>query len=91
VPNRPTVFYGWTDLTYLLHRQHVSWGYYLNQPAMPACADRNEASCQQTIRADQVPQLWNPLPYFDTVNFDFGQSPRKPLLLPAHPAPGPAS
>jgi phospholipase C len=62
------VFYGWTDLTYLLHRQHVSWGYYLNQPAMPTCADRDAASCQHTIRADQVPQLWNPLPYFDTVN-----------------------
>ena len=21
--------YAWTDLTYLLHKQHVSWGYYL--------------------------------------------------------------
>jgi phospholipase C len=64
------VFYGWTDLTYLLHRQHVSWRYYLDEPTLPRCANPNAASCQSNIKSDQVPQIWNPLPYFDTVNQD---------------------
>jgi phospholipase C len=45
----PTPF-AWTDLTWLLHRYHVSWGYYLDHgaqtPADPA----------------GVPAIWNVLP-----------------------------
>ncbi len=35
--SRPTPF-AWTDVTYLLHRKHVSWGYYLDHGAV---ADHN--------------------------------------------------
>ena len=29
--------YAWTDLTYLLHKQHVSWGYYVVAGTEPDC------------------------------------------------------
>ena len=29
--------YAWTDLTYLLHRRHVSWGYYVKKGPEPDC------------------------------------------------------
>jgi phospholipase C len=32
--------YPWTDLTYLLHRRHVSWRYYVANGSQPDCADR---------------------------------------------------
>src|SRR6185437_11268142 len=31
--------YAWTDLTYLLHLQNVSWGYYVFQGSEPDCED----------------------------------------------------
>ena len=31
--------YAWTDLTYLLHRHHVSWGYYVFNGTQPDCDD----------------------------------------------------
>jgi phospholipase C len=33
LPSRPTPF-AWTDITWLLHRHHVSWSYYLNGGAV---------------------------------------------------------
>jgi phospholipase C len=30
--------YAWTDITYLLHKYHVSWRYYLTQGTEPDCA-----------------------------------------------------
>src|SRR5689334_2170740 len=53
----PTPF-AWTDLTWLLHRYHVSWGYYLDHGAQS--------------RADQsgVPKIWNVLPGFTDVTQD---------------------
>ena len=30
--------YGWTDITYLLHKHHVSWKYYVQQGQEPDCA-----------------------------------------------------
>ena len=35
-PRRDPVF-AWTDLTYLLHRHHVSWGYYVQPGSEPDC------------------------------------------------------
>ena len=34
-----TQYYAWTDLTYLLHRDHVSWGYYVATGREPDCRD----------------------------------------------------
>src|SRR5215469_11194687 len=59
-PNRsatnPTPF-AWTDLTWLLHAQGVSWGYYLDHGQAPA-------------QPGGVPTIWNVLPGFVDVHAD---------------------
>ena len=37
--------YAWTDLTYLLHKQGVSWGYYVFNGTEPDCDDDAAMSC----------------------------------------------
>jgi len=61
--------YAWTDLTYLLHRGGVSWAYYLAQGTQPDCSDDAE-DCASAPQRLHVPQIWNPLPWFDTVKQD---------------------
>ena len=66
-----TPIYAWTDLTYLLHKQNVSWGYYVVKGTEPDCAERLGASRASPGHQNAVtPGIWNPLPYFDTVNND---------------------
>jgi len=55
--NRPRPF-AWTDLTWLLHMEHVSWGYYLDGGAQSPSNPRG------------VPSIWNPLPGFTDVKQD---------------------
>jgi phospholipase C len=62
--------YAWTDLTYLLHRAGVSWGYYVLEGSEPDCADDEQADCLPVKQNAQTPGIWNPLPYFDTVKND---------------------
>jgi phospholipase C len=50
--------YAWTDLTWLLHKNNVSWGYYLDNGA------------QSGSNPDGVPQIWNVLPGFSDVHQD---------------------
>jgi phospholipase C len=59
--------YAWTDLTYLLHKQNVSWGYYVVSGNEPDCADDAALSCAPVEQQPHTPGIWNPLPYFDTV------------------------
>jgi len=61
--------YAWTDLTYLLHKNHISWAYYLAQGTQPDCAD-DQMYCAPQPQSKRVPQIWNPLPWFDTVKQD---------------------
>jgi phospholipase C len=61
--------YAWTDLTYLLHKNHISWAYYLAQGTQPDCAD-DQMYCAPQPQTRKVPQIWNPLPWFDTVKQD---------------------
>jgi len=61
--------YAWTDLTYLLHANHVSWAYYLAQGTQPDCAD-DEMFCAPQPQNRRVPEIWNPLPWFETVKQD---------------------
>jgi phospholipase C len=68
-PNAKPIF-AWTDLTYLLHKQHVSWGYYLVAGTEPDCEDSDALSCASVKQNPQTPSIWNPLPYFDTVRQD---------------------
>ena len=75
--NNPTPF-GWTDLTYLLARHHVSWGWYLDHGAVPdnipvstvstvpAVPGKHSKQRQHGKRSKKagVPIIWNVLPGF---------------------------
>jgi len=61
--------YAWTDLTYLLHKAHVSWRYYVAKGGQPDCDD-NAMFCAPVPQNAKTPGIWNPLPYFDTVRQD---------------------
>jgi phospholipase C len=65
----PQPDYAWTDLTYLLYKNGVSWAYYLEQGSQPDCDD-DEMFCDAKSQRTDVPEIWNPLPYFDTVKAD---------------------
>ena len=56
-PRHPTPF-AWTDVTWLLHRHHVSWGYYLDHGA------------RTTSLNNGVWVIWNVLPGFTDVHKD---------------------
>jgi phospholipase C len=60
------VDYPWTDLTYLLHRYHVSWRYYVANGSQPDCTN-NQMFCGHVPQGALTPSIWNPLPSFDTV------------------------
>ena len=68
-PGQPPPDYAWTDLTYLLHEQHVSWGYYVFPGTQPDCED-DAMTCKALPQNAKTPGIWNPLPYFDTVAQD---------------------
>ena len=68
-PSAKPIF-AWTDLTYLLHQQKVSWGYYLVEGTEPDCTNSDALSCASIKQNPQTPSIWNPLPYFDTVRQD---------------------
>ena len=61
--------YAWTDLTYLLHKNNVSWAYYLSEGQEPDC-ENDAMECQPKALKLRVPGIWNPLPAFDTVKQD---------------------
>ncbi|HEV2360416.1 MAG TPA: IPT/TIG domain-containing protein, partial [Acidimicrobiales bacterium] len=62
--------YPWTDLTYLLHADSVSWKYYVETGSEPDCEDPAELTCAPVIQNAATPGIWNPLPYFDDVTAD---------------------
>jgi phospholipase C len=62
--------YAWTDLTYLLHRAGVSWGYYVVAGTEPDCRDDEAVDCAPVKQNAKTPGIWNPLPFFDTVRDD---------------------
>jgi phospholipase C len=59
--------FAWTDLTWLLHRFRVSWGYYLDHGAKSASHPAG------------VPPIWNTLPGFTDVKADGQESDVQPL------------
>ena len=65
-----TPFYGWTDMTYLLHRQNVSWGYYIFRGTEPDCENDSAASCAPVRQGPQTAGIWNPLRHFVDVSRD---------------------
>ena len=69
-PNAPS--YGWTDLTYLLHENGVSWRYYVAPGSVDDCEGGNDAEIHCTPGVPNfepigTPEPWNPLPDFVTV------------------------
>jgi phospholipase C len=61
--------FGWTDLTYLLYNNNISWHYYVSEGTEPDCADDAD-ECAPVAQQASTPGIWNPLPYFDTVKQD---------------------
>jgi len=59
--------FAWTDLTYLLHAHHISWGYYLDHGA------------QSTTNPGGVPKLWDVMPGFTDVSQDNQSGNVRPL------------
>jgi phospholipase C len=70
LPDRETPF-AWTDITYLLHRHHVSWSYYLDHGAVTVDL-RNRMG---------VSVHWNPLPGFTTVRKNHQLGSMRPLSV----------
>jgi len=70
--------YAWTDLTWLLHRYGVSWGYYVAKGNQPDCTN-NAMFCAPVPQSAKTPGIWNPLPWFDTVRQDGQLSDIRPL------------
>ncbi len=69
-PADQTPLYAWTDITYLLHRYGVSWGYYVFQGSEPDCENDASVTCQPVAQGAKTPGIWNPLPHFQTVHDD---------------------
>ncbi|MGD0083088.1 MAG: PKD domain-containing protein [Acidimicrobiales bacterium] len=61
--------YPWTDLTWLLHADDVSWRYYVGTGSSPDCDD-NAATCEATGMNPKAANVWNPLPNFEDVKQD---------------------
>ncbi len=61
--------YAWTDLTWLLHRKHVSWSYYLDHGAYTPAHHAG------------VPLIWNVLPGFTDVHADGQLGSIRPLSI----------
>ena len=72
----PALHFDWTDMTYLLHRHHVSWGYYI-EPGREADCPNDAMTCSLAPQdagakglGPATPVIWNPLPEFDDVHHD---------------------
>ena len=61
--------YEWTDLTYLLAKHHVTWGYYVAPGSQPDCPNEQEV-CRKRPQSVSTPDIWNPLPSFQDVHQD---------------------
>jgi phospholipase C len=69
-PSNGKLHYAWTDITYLLHKFGVSWGYYVFPGTEPDCANPSAVTCAAVTQTPQTPGLWNPLPSFTDVTHD---------------------
>ncbi len=61
--------YAWTDLTYLMYKNKVSWGYYVTKGTEPDC-ENDQVACQAVKQSASTPGIFNPLPWFTTVHND---------------------
>jgi phospholipase C len=61
--------YGWTDLTYLLHKHRIAWASYVERGAAPDCL-AGPVRCYVRLKGSKTPKMWNPLPDFTDVRQD---------------------
>jgi len=61
--------YGWTDLTWLLHKYRVTWASYVERGAAPDCFS-GPIDCYTRLAGPNTPGFWNPLPDFTDVRQD---------------------
>jgi phospholipase C len=71
--------YAWTDLTYLLHKHHVPWRFYVFRGSEPDCENSAAIACAPVSQGARTPGIWNPLPYFETVRRDHQLQDIQPL------------
>ncbi len=62
--------YAWTDLTYLMYKNKVSWRYYVQTGLEPDCQSADAVDCPPVNQNAKTPGIWNPLPFFETVHQD---------------------
>jgi phospholipase C len=60
----------WTDITWLLYAQHVSWAYYIQAGYQPDCANDSAETCTPIKQNAHTLGIWNPLPLFGDVQQD---------------------
>ena len=68
--NDGALHYAWTDLTYLLQKAGISWGYYIFQGSEPDCEQDQNMTCSGAPLNVHTPGIWNPLPSFTDVAQD---------------------
>ncbi|MDP9240994.1 MAG: alkaline phosphatase family protein [Actinomycetota bacterium] len=66
-PGEQQAIFAWTDMTYLLHKKHVSWASYIVNGGEPDCSNPSAVTCAPMHQDSRTPGAWNPLPLFDTV------------------------
>jgi phospholipase C len=59
----------WTDITYLLHKNNISWRYFVDPGTAPDCLN-GSAVCPPGVQSATTPSIWNPLPLFSDVHQD---------------------
>ncbi len=69
----------WTDLTWLMFRHHVSWGYFIQTGSQPDCNNDSAETCASVAQNYKTPGIWNPLPLFTDVQADHQKKNVQPL------------
>ncbi len=57
----------WTDITYLLNKNHLTWRYYIENGAKVNCVDGHTNTCPTGAQTYKTPGIWDPLPIFTDV------------------------
>jgi phospholipase C len=69
-PADQTPLFPWTDITWLLARNSVSWAYYVAKGTEPDCEVDSNMVCKPVPQTPATPSIWNPLPHYTDVHQD---------------------
>ena len=69
-PQNSMTTYAWTDITYLMYKAGVSWGYYVFEGNEPDCESDEAMTCAPVHQSYKTPGIWNPLADFTDVKED---------------------